>query len=197
MIIFLTAQVNIHVVLPKTKLPKTALFAAKRDFQNSEAHPDQALKLTSFCKSDNIGQNLKPTKEKIMLQEVQVTPFTLTPAASQAIKNILEERKLEGYALRVYVAGGGCSGVSFGMALDNNVRDVDTSFDTDGVKVVVDNISIDYLREAVIDFVNDPQRGPGFAVHSPHAQAKGSCGCGSNSEGDSCCSSGDSCGCGS
>lgn len=135
-----------------------------------------------------------------MLQQIEVKPFTLTTAASQAVRNILEERKLEGYALRVYVAGGGCgcSGVNFGMALDNNIRDVDTAFDADGVKVVVDNVSIDYLREATIDFINDPQRGPGFSVNSPSARAKSEsgCGCGSSSEGESCCSSdGGSCGC--
>jgi iron-sulfur cluster assembly protein len=136
-----------------------------------------------------------------MLQEIETQLFTLTPAASQAVKEILEQRNLEGYALRVYVAGGGCgcSGVNFGMALDNNFRDVDTTFDANGVKVVVDNVSIDYLREATIDFVNDPQRGAGFSVNSPNAQRnsgeQGSCGCGSSEEGGSCCS-GDSCSCG-
>jgi len=137
-----------------------------------------------------------------MLQEIETKLFTLTPAASQAVKDILEQRKLEGYALRVYVASGGCgcSGVNFGMALDNNFRDVDTTFDSNGVKVVVDNVSIDYLREATIDFVNDPQHGAGFAVSSPNAQGKShehgsseGCGCGS-SEGSSCSSDG---GCGS
>jgi len=135
-----------------------------------------------------------------MLQEIETKLFTLTPAASQAVRDILEQRNLEGYALRVYVAGGGCgcSGVNFGMALDNNFRDVDTTFDTNGVKVVVDNISIDYLREATIDFINDPQRGAGFSVNSPNARGKSSesgCGCGSSSEEGSCCSGGDSCGC--
>ncbi len=58
-----------------------------------------------------------------------VTPtITLSTAASEAVRNILTERNLEGYALRVYVAGGGCCGVNFGMALDNNIRDVDTIY---------------------------------------------------------------------
>jgi iron-sulfur cluster assembly accessory protein len=125
-----------------------------------------------------------------MLQEIEtkiitetVTPtVTLSTAASDAVKNILTERNLDGYALRVYVAGGGCCGVNFGMALDNNFRDVDTTFDVDGVKVVVDEVSIDYLRGAHIDFVNDPERGAGFAVSSPHAHghehSEGGCGCG-------------------
>ena len=128
-----------------------------------------------------------------MLQEIETQLFTLTPAASQAVKDILEQRKLDGYALRVYVAGGGCCGVNFGMALDNNFRDVDTTFESSGVKVVVDEVSIDYLREATIDFVNDPQRGAGFAVSSPNVQAHNH----EHSEGGCACASGEaSCGCG-
>jgi len=138
-----------------------------------------------------------------MLQEIETKLFTITPAASQAVKEILEQRKLEGYALRVYVAGGGCgcSGVNFGMALDNNFRDVDTTFDSNGIQVVVDNVSIDYLREATIDFVNDPQHGAGFAVNSPNAKGKShahgseeGCACGSGSGGCGCGDSG-SCSC--
>ncbi|MFN8412676.1 MAG: iron-sulfur cluster assembly accessory protein [Anaerolineales bacterium] len=90
-----------------------------------------------------------------MLQEIETQLFTITPAASQAVKDILTQRNLEGYALRVYVAGGGCCGVNFGMALDNNFRDVDTTFEANGVRVVVDEVSIDYLRDATVDFVND------------------------------------------
>ncbi len=132
-----------------------------------------------------------------MFQEVNAQLFTLTPAASQAVQNILTERKLEGYALRVYVAGGGCCGVNFGMALDNNIRaDVDSVFVSNGVQVVVDNVSIDYLRDAVIDFVNDPQRGAGFAVNAPHSKAESSCGCSSGaSEESGCGCGGGSCGC--
>ena len=136
-----------------------------------------------------------------MLQEIETQLFTLTPAASQAVKDILEQRNLEGYALRVYVAGGGCCGVNFGMALDNNFRDVDTTFDANGVQVVVDNVSIDYLRDATVDFVNDPQHGQGFAVNSPnaksgHSHSEGGCACGSNSSSeDSGSCGGGSCGC--
>jgi iron-sulfur cluster assembly accessory protein len=116
------------------------------------------------------------------LTQIDTPVITLSTAASDAIKNILAERNLEGYALRVYVAGSGCSGVNFGMALDNNFRDVDTTLEANGVKVVVDEVSIDYLRGATIDFVNDPVRGAGFAVDSPnaksHEHAEGGCACG-------------------
>ena len=120
--------------------------------------------------------------ETKVFTEVDTTTITLSTAAADAVKNIFVERNLEGYALRVYVAGGGCCGVNFGMALDNNFRDTDTTFEANGVKVVVDEVSIDYLRGATIDFVNDPVRGAGFAVDSPniqsHEHAEGACGCG-------------------
>lgn len=122
--------------------------------------------------------------ETKVLTETNIPTITLSNAASDAVKNILSERNLEGYALRVYVAGGGCCGVSFGMALDNNIRDVDMTIEANGVKVLVDEVSIDYLRGATIDFVNDPVRGAGFAVDSPsakgheHAHGEGGCGCG-------------------
>ena len=126
---------------------------------------------------------LQELDTKIMTQTETAT-ITLSAAATDAVRNILTERNLEGYALRVYVAGGGCCGVNFGMALDNNFRDVDTTFEANGVKVVVDEVSIDYLRGANIDFVYDPVRGAGFAVDSPnakghsHEHSEGGCGCG-------------------
>ena len=96
-----------------------------------------------------------------MLQEIDtkitvgtdIPTVTLSSAASEAVKNILKERNLEGYALRVYVAGGGCgcSGVNFGMALDNNFRDVDTTFDAEGVKVVVDESMIKSEEEIAVE----------------------------------------------
>ncbi|MCC6300740.1 MAG: iron-sulfur cluster assembly accessory protein [Anaerolineales bacterium] len=127
-----------------------------------------------------------------MLQELEPkvviatnTPMlTLTNAAVDAVKNILQERNLEEYALRVYVAGGGCCSVNFGMALDNNFRDMDSTFEFDGVKVVVDEVSAEYLQGATVDFINDPERGAGFAVDSPiakshsHDHGEGGCGCG-------------------
>ena len=121
-----------------------------------------------------------------MLQEIETQIVTVSPAAAQAVCDILTERKLEGYALRVYVSGRGCSGVQFGMALDNNFRDVDTVFDTNGIKLVVDEVSMDYLRGASVDFVNDPARGAGFVVDSPNAKKGG---------GEEGCECGGSCAC--
>lgn len=140
-----------------------------------------------------------------MLQEIEPNigieneTIHVSATAAGAVKDILAERKLEGYALRVYVAGSGCSGVQFGMALDNNIRASDQSFQTEGIRVVVDEMSIEYLRGAKIDFVNDPQRGAGFVVDSPLASMGGSCGCGSKSQAQAeaeSCACGGSCGCG-
>jgi iron-sulfur cluster assembly protein len=125
-----------------------------------------------------------------MLQELDIQTITLTSAASKAVNDILTERKLEGYALRVYIASGGCcSGVNFGMALDNNIREADRTFEMNGVKLVVDEVSMDYLQGAKIDFVNDPERGAGFMVDSPNVKAQ------SHEHGEEGCACGGSCSC--
>ena len=119
--------------------------------------------------------------------QINTNTVTLSPAAAQAVQNIITEKDLEGYALRVYVAAGGCSGAQFGMALDNNFRDIDTTFESEGVKVVVDDVSIEYLLGANIDYVDDPQRGAGFIVDSPNAKA--------HNHGADGCACGGSCAC--
>jgi iron-sulfur cluster assembly accessory protein len=131
-----------------------------------------------------------------MLQELEThvvteTPtLTVSPAAAQAVNQILTERQLEGYALRVFVQGSGCCGVQFGMALDNQFHSNDSSFDVSGLKLVVDGVSLEYLHGATIDFVNDPMRGAGFVVNSPGAESHGH----SHAEGEGCACGG-SCAC--
>ncbi|MGE5073528.1 MAG: HesB/IscA family protein [Anaerolineae bacterium] len=127
-----------------------------------------------------------------MLQDLELQTITLTQSASKAVSDIMTERNLEGYALRVYLSSGGCcSGVSFGMALDNNIREVDKVFDAGGVRLVVDEVSLDYLRGAKIDFVNDPERGAGFLVDSPVAREMSE----SHAHGEEGCACGGSCSC--
>ncbi len=127
-----------------------------------------------------------------MLKELDVQTIMLTPAAAQAVSNIIAERKLEGYALRVYLAESSCcSGLNFGMALDNNILAEDRTFERDGVKLVVDPVSLDYLQGAKIDFVHDPVRGAGFLVDSPSAHAH------NEQHGEGTCACGGSCSCNS
>lgn len=129
-------------------------------------------------------------------QNVTVEGITLTQAAASAVTDLLQKRDLEGYALRVFVSGGGCSGFQYGMALDNNQRESDLTFDNFGVKVLVDEISIDYLRGATVDF-EENLMGGGFKIENPNAVS--SCGCGSSfrTKNDEAQSSAGGCGSGS
>jgi len=107
----------------------------------------------------------------------QTNTVTLTPAAANAVQDLLAKRNLEGYALRVFISGGGCSGYQYGMALENNVRENDLVMEQHGVKVVIDEVSINYLTGATVDFV-DELMGSGFKIENPNAVS--SCGCGSS-----------------
>lgn len=113
-----------------------------------------------------------------MLAE-QTEIINLTPSAIQAVRDLLEKRELDSheYALRVFVSGGGCSGFQYGMALESNIREQDLSRQFDDIKVVVDEVSIQYLRGATVDFVESVM-GSGFQIENPNAVS--SCGCGSS-----------------
>ena len=79
--------------------------------------------------------------------------------------------------LRVAVSGGGCSGFQYGFSFDDTVRDDDLTFERDGVKVVVDEVSLDLLAGAEIDYVEE-LIGASFQIRNPNATS--SCGCGSS-----------------
>ncbi len=113
----------------------------------------------------------------VLAEQTQVETIALTSAAADAVRDLLAKRDIEGYGLRVYIKGGGCSGYQYGMALDDNFRDEDLVTDCHGVKVIVDSVSLDYMRGATVDFVEDVM-GSGFKVENPNAAA--SCGCGSS-----------------
>ncbi|MGQ9834065.1 MAG: HesB/IscA family protein [Candidatus Villigracilaceae bacterium] len=95
----------------------------------------------------------------------------MTPEAAQAVQNLLVEHNLAGYALRVYVAGQSCHGIQSGLALDKEARPGDVTLQSEGVNVLVDNQSIEYLHGATIKFVNDPQQGAGFLIEQPNQHA--------------------------
>ena len=99
----------------------------------------------------------------------------VTPAAVQTIRNLLEQREIPGYHLRVFVAGGGCSGLQYGMAFEEKGEANDTLVEVDGVKLLVDPTSMGYLYGATIDFV-DSLMGGGFRIDNPNSA--GGCGCG-------------------
>lgn len=101
--------------------------------------------------------------------------LSVTPAALSKIRELLEQRQIPNHALRVFVTGGGCSGLSYGMAFEENIQEYDTLVEVEGVKLVVDATSILYLKGSVIDFV-DSLMGGGFRIENPNAVS--SCGCG-------------------
>jgi iron-sulfur cluster assembly protein len=99
---------------------------------------------------------------------------TLTPKATEMVQGILAKEDNENLALRVYVAGGGCSGLQYGMALDEAMED-DTLVSYGGIRVVVDSESLRFIQGAEIDYV-ESLMGAGFTVNNPNAVS--SCGCG-------------------
>jgi iron-sulfur cluster assembly protein len=105
------------------------------------------------------------------------TLLTVTPTALGVIKNLLVQRNIPEHALRVFVSGGGCSGLQYGMAFEPTPRDYDAVLEVDGVRLVVDPTSVMYLKGAVIDFV-DSLMGGGFRIENPNAVS--SCGCGTS-----------------
>ena len=115
-----------------------------------------------------------------MNTEVQNEPVvTLTKQAATQIKEMVaRQTENQGKSLRVYVEGGGCSGLQYGLVFDDK-RDGDLAADFDGVGVVVDPESADYLRGAVVDY-SDALTGGGFKVSNPNAHH--SCGCGKSFE---------------
>jgi iron-sulfur cluster insertion protein len=105
--------------------------------------------------------------------------ITVTPTAASKITELLTEENKEGAGLRVFVQGGGCSGFQYGLMIDEGegAADADEVFVSNGVRLLVDPISVRYLAGAEVDFV-DNLSGGGFTIKNPNA--KSTCGCGSS-----------------
>ena len=107
---------------------------------------------------------------------VQTTSVSLTPAAAGIVRGLLNERNLDqSYGLRVFISGQGCSGFQYGMGFENNPGETDTVFESEGLKVIVDEGSMQYMSGAVVTFIDD-ERGKGFLVENPNAAPACSCG---------------------
>ena len=105
------------------------------------------------------------------------TPLVFTgPAAAKVAQLIAEEGNPE-LMLRVYIQGGGCSGFQYGFTFDEAVQDGDTEVVTDGVTLLVDPMSLQYLMGAEIDYTEGLQ-GAQFVIRNPNAST--TCGCGSS-----------------
>jgi iron-sulfur cluster assembly protein len=103
--------------------------------------------------------------------------ITITDSALAVVRKLLVEKEVPDHGLRVFVAGGGCSGLQYGMALEAEPRPYDQVIENDGVKVFIDPTSMMYLTGAVIDY-EDSIMGGGFKIDNPNAVS--TCGCGTS-----------------
>lgn len=127
-------------------------------------------------------------QDNISITTIETMPIlTVSSSAVQVIRTLLEQRQIPNHALRVFVSGGGCSGMQYGMAFEETPREFDKVVAIDGVRLIVDPTSLMYLQGATIDYV-DSLMGGGFRIENPNAVS--SCGCGhsfrtSNDSGES------------
>ena len=111
-----------------------------------------------------------------MRQTETLTPVTLSASAAARVHKVLA-REAPGSALRVAVDGGGCSGFQYSFTIVGGAAPDDLVLARDGALVLIDPVSVDYMKGSEIDFVDD-LIGQSFKIHNPNATA--SCGCGTS-----------------
>ncbi len=104
-------------------------------------------------------------------------PLVFTDSAANKVKDLIVEESNPELKLRVFVQGGGCSGFQYGFTFDEDVNDDDTQLDKNGVQLLIDPMSLQYLMGAEIDYKEDLQ-GAQFVIRNPNAAS--TCGCGSS-----------------
>ncbi|MGE4063514.1 MAG: iron-sulfur cluster insertion protein ErpA [Rhodospirillaceae bacterium] len=112
-----------------------------------------------------------------MNQISESPPLTMTPAAAARVQELVREENRPDLMLRLAISGGGCSGFSYGFSLDADRTADDRVFEFHGAKLVVDETSLDLLKGAQIDFVDDLMA-KSFRITNPNAQS--TCGCGTS-----------------
>lgn len=120
----------------------------------------------------------------------------LTDTALEMVRNLLVQKDVPDHGLRVFVAGGGCSGMQYGMALEAEPGPYDNVIEKEGVKVFIDPTSMMYLNNVTIDY-EDSIMGGGFKIDNPNAVS--TCGCGTSFKtegGPAPATNGGACGCG-
>ncbi len=103
--------------------------------------------------------------------------LTFTDSAAAKVKSLIAEEENENLKLRVFVTGGGCSGFEYGFTFDEDMEEDDTTIEKQGVSLVIDALSYQYLVGAEVDFKEDLQ-GSRFVVTNPNATT--TCGCGNS-----------------
>ncbi|TCT19052.1 iron-sulfur cluster insertion protein ErpA [Thiobaca trueperi] len=105
------------------------------------------------------------------------TPLVFTASAASKVAQLIQDEGNPELMLRVYIQGGGCSGFQYGFTFDEDIQEGDTQVTTDGVKLLVDPMSMQYLMGAEIDYTESLQ-GAQFVIRNPNATT--TCGCGSS-----------------
>lgn len=105
------------------------------------------------------------------------TALQFTPGAAHKVKSLVDEEGNDRLKLRVFVTGGGCSGFQYGFTFDEDVADDDTIVEREGVSLVVDPMSFQYLAGAEVDY-QEGLEGSRFVIKNPNAST--TCGCGSS-----------------
>jgi iron-sulfur cluster insertion protein len=105
------------------------------------------------------------------------TDISFTEAAARKVMELILEEQNPALKLRVYITGGGCSGFQYGFTFDENSADDDIKVSRDGVTMVVDPLSFQYLTGAEVDYTENLQ-GAQFVIRNPNAST--TCGCGSS-----------------
>ena len=101
--------------------------------------------------------------------------INVTQVAASKISELLAEEQKVQSGLRIFVQGGGCSGFQYGLMIEEHLGDSDLVFESNGVKLYVDPISLNYLKAAEVDF-EETVTGGGFTIKNPNAVS--TCGCG-------------------
>ncbi len=107
----------------------------------------------------------------------QQEPVLFSPSAARRVGDLIAEERNPNLKLRVFISGGGCSGFQYGFTFDEKVDDDDCAVATDGVTLLIDPLSLQYMEGAEIDYREDFQ-GAQFVIRNP--QATTTCGCGSS-----------------
>ncbi len=104
-------------------------------------------------------------------------PLVFTDSAATKVKELIDEEGNPALKLRVFVTGGGCAGFQYGFTFDESVNDDDATMEKNGVKLLIDAISYQYLLGAEIDY-QEGIEGAQFVIKNPNATT--TCGCGSS-----------------
>jgi iron-sulfur cluster assembly accessory protein len=112
--------------------------------------------------------------EQSQQQQSEIGVITMTPLAREKIRELLQQENDPNLGLRIFVAGGGCSGLQYGMTLDEE-QEGDTVIPQGDFKVLIDEMSLGYISGSEVDYV-DSLMGAGFTVNNPNAVS--TCGCG-------------------